>query len=77
MAGEVGSQYSVVGLEITLARYSGRFIFSYYCPLAAMVTVSWISFNVSPDSIPGRSSLLVTVFLVLTTMFGHIQVRRL
>ena len=66
--------HSVTGVEIILDRYTVRFFFTYYCPLCAMVLISWISFSVSPDSVPGRVGLLVTVFLVLTTLFGNIQV---
>ena len=35
------------------------------------VVVSWISFLVPPDIIPGRMALLVTVFLVLINIFNN------
>ena len=74
MDGTIKYEFSVAGVEVHLDRYTARFIYTYYCPLCAMVFVSWISFSVSPDSVPGRVGLLVTVFLVLTTLFGNIQV---
>ena len=36
------------------------------------VVVSWISFLVPPDIIPGRMALLVTVFLVLINIFNTV-----
>ena len=57
-----------------MRRYTAPYLFSYYAPLCAMVLVSWISFTVPVSSVPGRVGLLVTVFLVLSTFFGNIQV---
>jgi len=34
--------------------------------------VSWISFVVPPDIIPGRMALLVTLFLVLVNIFNTV-----
>ena len=34
--------------------------------------VSWISFVVPPDVIPGRMALLITLFLVLVNIFNNI-----
>ena len=34
---------------------------------------SWISFLVNPEVIPGRMTLLVTIFLVLINIFNTIQ----
>ena len=36
------------------------------------VVVSWISFVVPPDVIPGRMALLVTLFLVLVNIFNTV-----
>ena len=36
------------------------------------VVVSWISFVVPPDIIPGRMALLITLFLVLVNIFNNI-----
>ena len=66
--------FSQVGVEIRLDRYTAPYILSYYAPLAAMVLVSFISFFISPKFVPGRVALLITIFLVLTTFFGNIQV---
>ena len=34
--------------------------------------VSWISFVVPPDVIPGRMALLITLFLVLVNIFNSV-----
>ena len=36
------------------------------------VVVSWISFVVPPDVIPGRMALLITLFLVLVNIFNTV-----
>ena len=36
------------------------------------MVVSWISFVVPPDVIPGRMALLITLFLVLVNIFNSV-----
>ena len=36
------------------------------------ILVSWISFLIPPDIVPGRMTLLITVFLVLVNIFNTI-----
>ena len=43
-----------------------------YIPLGLFVVVSWISFVVPPDVIPGRMALLITLFLVLVNIFNSV-----
>ena len=38
-----------------------------YLPSFMFVIVSWISYLVKPEVVPGRMALLVTLFLVLVT----------
>ena len=40
--------------------------------LGLFVVVSWISFVVPPDVIPGRMALLITLFLVLVNIFNTV-----
>merc|ERR1712008_288643 len=49
------------------------YIVTYYLPSGLFVVVSWISFLVNPEVIPGRMTLLVTIFLVLINIFNTIQ----
>ena len=44
-----------------------------FCPISGLfVVVSWISFVVPPDVIPGRMALLITLFLVLVNIFNSV-----
>ncbi len=49
-------------------------ILRYYLPCIAIVLVSLVSFIVDPSVVPGRAGLLITVFLVIFTIFGDVQV---
>ena len=42
------------------------------CWSGLFVVVSWISFVVPPDVIPGRMALLITLFLVLVNIFNTV-----
>ena len=42
------------------------------CLLGLFVIVSWISFLIPMDVIPGRMALLVTLFLVLVNIFNNV-----
>ena len=50
---EIGN-YSVCGFKIDIKRRSFKFIFNNYIPGALFVLVSWVSFLIPPDLIPGR-----------------------
>ena len=65
--------YSVTGFEVTLRRKMSHYIITYYFPAMMFVSVSWISFLVPPESVPGRMTILVTVFLVLVNIFNNIN----
>ena len=64
---------SVAGFELVLARKMTFYVITYYLPSALFVVVSWISFLVNPECVPGRMSLLITIFLVLINIFNTIQ----
>ena len=64
--------YSVTGFEVKLRRKMTHYIITYYFPAGMFVIVSWISFLVPPESVPGRMTILVTVFLVLVNIFNSI-----
>ena len=68
----VTGNYSVAGFELTLRRKISHYIITYYLPSGMFVIVSWISFLVPADIVPGRMTLLVTVFLVLVNIFNTI-----
>ena len=62
----------MAGFELTLSRKMMHYIVTCYLPSGMFVVVSWISFLVPPDIVPGRMALLVTVFLVLINIFNTI-----
>ena len=68
----ISGNYSVAGFELTLRRKVSHYIITYYLPSGMFVIVSWISFLVPPEIVPGRMTLLVTVFLVLVNIFNTI-----
>ena len=47
--------YSVAGFEMTLQRKVSHYIITCYLPSGMFVMVSWISFLIPPDVVPGRS----------------------
>ena len=57
---------------MSLIRNSAKYLYTYYLPTGMFVSVSWVSFLIPPDSIPGRVGLLVTLFLVATNIFNTI-----
>ncbi len=44
------------------------YFFNYFIPAGLFVVVSWVSFVIPPDSIPGRIALLITNLLVLVNI---------
>merc|ERR1719295_927215 len=69
----IGMNYSATGFELVLTRKMSFYIVTYYLPSGLFVVVSWISFLVNPEVIPGRMTLLITIFLVLINIFNTIQ----
>ena len=47
-------------------------MYIYYLPSGLFVVVSWVSFLIPPEVVPGRMALLVTLFLVLINIFNTI-----
>jgi len=70
-AGALGN-FSLAGFEMTLERHVMSYIITYYLPSGLFVVVSWISFLIPPDIVPGRMSLLITLFLVLVNIFNNV-----
>ena len=57
---------------MSLQRNSAKYLYIYYLPTGMFVSVSWVSFLIPPDAVPGRIGLLVTLFLVATNIFNTI-----
>merc|ERR1719192_2772847 len=71
IGGSLGN-YSLAGFEMILHRHVSHYLITYYLPSGLFVVVSWISFLVPADIIPGRMALLVTLFLVLVNIFNTV-----
>jgi hypothetical protein len=71
VGGSLGN-FSLAGFEMVLSRYVSTYIITYYLPSGLFVIVSWISFLIPMDVIPGRMALLVTLFLVLVNIFNTV-----
>ena len=67
--------YAQIGFDITMDRILQPFLLQFYVPAIIIVMVSQSSFMVTLSAIPGRITLVVTQFLVLTNVFIHQQVR--
>merc|ERR1712013_101043 len=70
-AGALGN-FSLAGFEMILSRHVMSYIITYYLPSGLFVVVSWISFLIPPDIVPGRMTLLITLFLVLVNIFNNV-----
>ena len=61
--------WSDIGFKISMKRQVGKYIYQYYLPCFAIVITSSFSFIIPLSAIPGRVSLIVTLFLTLTNIF--------
>ncbi|XP_052873845.1 glycine receptor subunit alpha-2-like [Anopheles cruzii] len=65
--------HSSARLEITLSREVKSYLLENYLPSTLFVSISWGSFVVVPEIVPGRMVLLVTTLLSLITMFDTVR----
>ena len=67
-----GVTFSFVGFKLMLVRNFSQHILSHYFPSVILVMVSWISFMVPPEVVPGRMALLITLLLVKVNLLGTV-----
>ena len=58
------------GFELQLERIRTKYLAEAYAPSCFFVILSWISFVIRPDAIPGRTMLLLNIFLVLIILMN-------
>ena len=63
------------GFNLEIKRKVSTYVIQYYLPCATIVAVSSISFIIPVTAIPGRVSLVVTLFLTLSNLIIHHEVR--
>jgi len=64
--------FSQTGFQVDMFRRRTPVLLQVYLPSGLFVIVSWISFIVPPEVVPGRMALLVTLFLVLVNIFNSV-----
>merc|ERR1712117_903800 len=52
-----------------------QYMIQVYLPSLMFVVVSWVSFTIKPEVVPGRMALLVTLFIVLINIFNSVRER--
>lgn len=72
--GGSGARYAYVNVIFAFGRKLGNTIIQVFTPTILVVVLSWFSFWLGLDAIPGRITLLVTCMLTLVTM--HSEVKR-
>ncbi|GLH00247.1 Glutamate-gated chloride channel, partial [Gryllus bimaculatus] len=65
--------HSTARMLITMSRELRSYLLESYLPSSLFVIMSWGSFIVIPDMVPGRMVLLVTTLLSLVTMFDTVR----
>ncbi|XP_021185003.1 glycine receptor subunit alpha-2 isoform X3 [Helicoverpa armigera] len=66
-------EHSAARLQIKLSRELRSYLLESYLPSSLFVIISWGSFCVIPEIVPGRMVLLVTTLLSLVTMFDTVR----
>ena len=59
---------SVAGFIFLMTRNSGAYYWTYIIPCTLMVILSWVSFLIKPEIVPGRIGLLITLLLMLINL---------
>ena len=69
-----GLLWATCGFMIELKRQKTQVFFQVYFTSILLVVISWVSFIIDPDAIPGRMGLLVGLFLMLITVFMNVKI---
>jgi len=67
--------YAACGFQVKLVRKTMQYLVQVYLPSGMFVLVSWVSFLIKPEVVPGRMAMLVTLFLVLINIFNSVRER--
>ena len=65
--------FAICGVHILLERTRKQIFYQVYLTSTMFVVVSWASFIIKPEVVPGRMGLLVTIFLVLINIFNNVK----
>ena len=59
---------NMAGFTLILSRKPTVYLYTYFVPCGLLVVVSWVSFAVSSEAVPGRLGLLLTLLLMLINL---------
>ncbi|XP_065341022.1 glycine receptor subunit alphaZ1-like [Cloeon dipterum] len=65
--------YPAITMTVRLHRRISYHMLQTYIPSLMFVIVSWLSFLVPPESVPGRMAICMTTLLTLTAMFAAVR----
>ena len=67
--------FETFGITLQLSRNVNCYVWNYFIPVFGMSLTGSISFIITPEAVPGRIGLLITLQLVLIQIFQTVQVR--
>lgn len=70
--GKFAGNYSCLTVYFYLEREVGHYIMDYYVPSILLVMVSWVSFWLDPNAVPGRTVLGTSTMLTFITLSRNI-----
>ena len=71
---DFGYNYSYTGFTIHLERiYDGRLKGGFVIPTTILAGLSIISFLIDPEKVPGRTGFLLTISLIITSLYMAIE----
>ncbi|OXA56740.1 Gamma-aminobutyric acid receptor subunit rho-2 [Folsomia candida] len=76
MVNTSSGSYSGIRFTILLRRKLSYHLIQTYLPSTLFIIVSWLSFLVPPESVPGRMALCMTTLLTLTAMFSAVRLAK-
>ena len=62
--------FSYTGMSLHLSRNTHKYWGSYFIPLSLFVVISWLSFLINVEQVPGRMGLLITLYLILVNTYS-------
>ena len=68
-----GRTWATCGFKVAMMRKKSQIFVQVYLTSVLLVALSWVSFIINPEVVPGRMGLLVTVFLMLITLFISVK----
>ena len=68
-----GRTWATCGFKVAMKRKKSQIFVQVYLTSVLLVALSWVSFIINPEVVPGRMGLLVTVFLMLLTLFISVK----